>query len=114
MERIASLFLELSFLALCGWLYYQWQKKRILHGPRNWRASKLMQLHQLAMQDTGENLFADLPGFIAGLEKLLKMDDPHLNDAFLQEWSGKQLPGEVLEILDECKEWAFQSHPMTR
>jgi hypothetical protein len=107
-EKIGALALELLILALLGGLYYLWQRRRILHGPRGWRSDRLVEVHHLALNCDRPEAYGELVPFLDVCEAKLAAGES-LDDAFINRWRAAALPEDVLTLLEECWEWANPS-----
>ncbi len=113
-ETLQAIALEMLVLSLLALLYYLWQRHRILHGPRHWPASKLVEVHQLALSCTTPESFRDLSAFMDDTEERLNSPHPWMDRSYIEKWQTAQLPENVRALLEECYEWLNQSQPKTR
>ena len=113
-EKLLSIGLELLVLVVIAGIYYFWQRHRILHGPRNWQASKLVEVFHMGLEcDTPES-FRDIEGFLADTEKRIGSETPWMNGEYIHRWKDAALPENIKVLLGDCAEWLAQSQPKTR
>ncbi|MFP5458042.1 MAG: hypothetical protein ACLGG7_04855 [Bacteriovoracia bacterium] len=108
-EKILSLALELAVLLFFAGLYYLWQKRRILYGPKNWQRERLVTVYHAGVNCLSPELFRDLTDFLNDCEKQMASSEPWLTGRFLSTWKARALPTEILETLAECDEWYQQA-----
>lgn len=113
-EQFLSVLLEVGVITLLALVYYLWQRHRILNGPRDWPASKLVEVHHLAVDCTHPEKYRDLGAFIDDTERRLQSEHPWMDRSYIERWREAQLPDNVRVLLDECLEWLDHSHPKTR
>jgi len=113
MDKLLTIGLELAVLSLIAVLYYFWQKHRILKGPRDWPAAKLVEVFHLALNCDEPERYRDLAVFLAEAENRLESEEPWMNKKFIDRWKEAQLPADVLALLGDCSEWLAQSQPKT-
>jgi hypothetical protein len=113
-EKILSLLFELAVLLFIAGIYYIWQRRRILYGPKNWQHYKLVEIYHFGLETNEPELHFDLVPFLDDCEQKLKSDYPWMDGAFISRWKGRKLPEKILAILSDCSEWHAQSQPKTR
>lgn len=113
-EKILSLLFELAVLVFIAGLYYLWQRRRILYGPKHWQHHKLMEIYHLGVDCHEPERHQDLVPFLDDCEQRLKSEHPWMDGAFISRWNGRKLPEKILAILSDCSEWHAQSQPKTR
>jgi len=105
MEIILNIALELAVLTGLALLYYFYQRHRILHGPRNWKIKKLVELHKSALSCTNPDDYPEIHPFLDELENLMN-NQTQLDQAFLDKWRTRHLPEHLKQLLTECWEWS--------
>lgn len=113
-DKLLSVGLELLVLVVLAGIYYLWQRQRILHGPRNWQASKLVEAFHLGLECDDPERYRDLEGFLADTEKRIGSDTPWMNGDYISRWKNAALPENIKLLLSDCADWLDQSQPKTR
>jgi hypothetical protein len=113
-DKLLTVALELAVLSGLAMLYYFWQRHRILKGPRDWPASKLVEAFHLGLNCDEPERYRDLQMFLAETENRLNSEEPWMNKKYIDRWKDAALPEEVKLLLADCSEWLVQSQPKTR
>ena len=113
-EKLLFVGLEMLVLVVIAGIYYFWQRHRILHGPRNWQASKLVEVFHLGLECDHPENYRDIEGFLSDTERRIGSETPWMNGDYIRRWKDAALPENIKQLLGECAEWLDQSQPKTR
>lgn len=108
-QKILTLALELAVLVFFAGLYYLWQRRRILYGPRNWQRDRLALIYHSGVNCLTPESFRDLSAFLDACEQQMASPEPWLTGPFITTWKARELPADILQTLAEGDEWLEQA-----